>query len=46
MPLAQWISLAVLIFAVGYLIMVYNNLVNLKHAVSKALANIDVLLKQ
>lgn len=29
-----------------YGVMVYNNLVTLKHAVSKAWANIDVLLKQ
>jgi LemA protein len=29
-----------------YGISLYNNLVNVKHAVSKAWANIDVLLKQ
>lgn len=29
-----------------YGIMIYNNLVNLKHAVTKAWSNIDVLLKQ
>ena len=29
-----------------YAIVIYNNLVNLKHAVSKAWSNIDVLLKQ
>ena len=32
--------------AVLYGIVIYNNLVNLKHAVSKAWSNIDVLLKQ
>jgi len=29
-----------------YIVMIYNNLVSLKHNVSKAWANIDVLLKQ
>lgn len=29
-----------------YLVMLYNSLVNVKHNVSKALSNIDVLLKQ
>lgn len=32
--------------AVLYAIVIYNNLVSLKHAVSKAWSNIDVLLKQ
>jgi LemA protein len=31
---------------VAYAVMVYNGLVNLKHGVAKAWANIDVLLKQ
>ena len=31
---------------IGYIILIYNNLVNLKHNVGKAWANIDVLLKQ
>ena len=31
---------------VGLLVFIYNNLVSLKHAVSKAWSNIDVLLKQ
>ncbi|PLY12968.1 MAG: LemA family protein [Sedimenticola sp.] len=30
----------------GYAVMIYNNLVSLKHGVSKAWSNIDVLLKQ
>lgn len=46
MELGQWITLAILVFLVGYMIMIYNNLVGLKHAVTKALANIDVVLKQ
>ena len=29
-----------------YLVMIYNNLIQVKHDVSKAWANIDVLLKQ
>ncbi len=38
--------LTVLILLVVYAIVAYNNLVNLKHNVSKAYANIDILLKQ
>jgi LemA protein len=38
-----WVVLAVLIF---YLINIYNHLVRIKHNVSKAWSNIDVLLKQ
>ena len=38
--------MAVLIVTLVYAIVSYNNLVNLKHAVAKAWANIDVLLKQ
>jgi LemA protein len=42
-----WIVfLAVVAVAVVYGIMLYNGLVNVKHAVTKAWANIDVLLKQ
>jgi LemA protein len=40
------IFLAVLAVIAIYGVMVYNGLVNVKHAVSKAWANIDVLLKQ
>jgi len=40
------ILLAVLAVALAYTILVYNSLVGVKHAVSKAWANIDVLLKQ
>lgn len=39
-----FIGLAVVLLA--YVVMIYNNLVGLKHAVAKAWANIDVLLKQ
>ena len=40
------IFLAVLAVVAVYAVMVYNGLVNVKHAVTKAWANIDVLLKQ
>lgn len=40
------ILLAVLAVAVVYAIMIYNQLVQVKHNVSKAWSNIDVLLKQ
>ena len=40
------VLLAILLVAAIYFIMLYNGLVSLKHNVSKAWANIDVLLKQ
>jgi LemA protein len=40
------VLLAVVAVMVIYGILIYNNLVNLKHNVSRAWANIDVLLKQ
>ena len=40
------VILAIIVVAVVWTVMSYNNLVNLKHAVSKAWSNIDVLLKQ
>ncbi len=40
------ILLGICVVALIYGISLYNNLVSLKHAVSKAWANIDVLLKQ
>src|SRR6187397_3360252 len=40
------IILAVIVVVMVYFIMLYNNLVQVKHNVSKAWANIDVLLKQ
>ena len=46
MELGSIITLAILVVIVGYAIVIYNGLVSLKHAVSKAWSNIDVLLKQ
>jgi LemA protein len=46
MNIATIVILAMGLAMVVWAIMTYNNLVNLKHAVSKAWANIDVLLKQ
>lgn len=46
MSITTFIVLGVIVVALGYAIVLYNNLVSLKHAVSKAWANIDVLLKQ
>jgi len=40
------IVLGVLAAIAAYAIMLYNNLVQVKHNVTKAWANIDVLLKQ
>lgn len=40
------IVLAVLILFVGYGVVIYNNLVALKHRVAQAWANMEVLLKQ
>jgi LemA protein len=40
------IVLAVIVVAIVYLVMLYNHLVQAKHNVTKAWANIDVLLKQ
>ncbi|HNP26653.1 MAG TPA: LemA family protein [Nitrosomonas sp.] len=38
--------LVILCLLIVYLVLIYNNLIRLKHNVSKAWANIDVLLKQ
>ncbi|MCP4993621.1 MAG: LemA family protein [Gammaproteobacteria bacterium] len=46
MDITLFILLGGLLVAVIYGVMIYNNLVSLKHGVSKAWANIDVLLKQ
>ena len=46
MELSTLIILAILIVLVFYTIFIYNGLVSLKHNVSKAWSNIDVLLKQ
>jgi LemA protein len=46
MGVVSIVILAVIVAAVAYLIMIYNNLVQVKNNVAKAWANIDVLLKQ
>jgi len=46
MDMASIIALAVVVLLVFYLINIYNHLVRIKHNVSKAWSNIDVLLKQ
>ena len=46
MGIAAIVLLGVLLVAVVYAVMIYNNLVQVKHNVAKAWANIDVLLKQ
>jgi len=46
MGLGTIITLAVLVAIAVYVITIYNALVQIKHNVSKAWANIDVLLKQ
>jgi LemA protein len=46
MTVSDFIFWGVLAVIVVYIIVIYNNLVSLKHNVSKAWSNIDVLLKQ
>ena len=46
MEITGLILLVVLVVVVVYFIMIYNQLVQVKHNASKAWANIDVLLKQ
>lgn len=46
MGIGTYIFLGVITVIAVYAITIYNNLVNLKHNVSKAWSNIDVLLKQ
>lgn len=46
MELALIITLGILVLLGGYGTVIYNNLVDLKHAVSQAWSNIDVLLRQ
>lgn len=46
MSIALIITLALIGALLLYGVLIYNNLISLKHAVSKAWANIDVLLKQ
>lgn len=46
MSIAGFIFFALTLILSVYLIVIYNRLVSLKHGTSKALSNIDVLLKQ
>lgn len=46
MQISSFIVLGLLAAVVVYGVVIYNNLVSLKHNVSKAWSNIDVLLKQ
>jgi len=46
MEVGTMIIIGVVAFVIVYAIVIYNNLVGLKHAVSQAWSNIDVLLKQ
>ncbi|PHS69029.1 MAG: LemA family protein [Methylophaga sp.] len=46
MDIAGFIFWGLVAVFVVYIVLIYNNLVTLKHNVSKAWANIDVLLKQ
>ncbi len=46
MGISTFIVLGVIAVVAVYAIVIYNNLVTLKHGVSKAWSNIDVLLKQ
>jgi LemA protein len=46
MAIGIFIFLGLIVAIVLYFVMIYNNLVRLKHNVSQAWANIDVLLKQ
>jgi LemA protein len=41
-----FVVIGLIVVIIGYAVVIYNNLVSLKHGVSKAWANIDVLLKQ
>ena len=46
MGISTFIVIGILVLVIGYAVSLYNNLVALKHRVSQAFANIDVLLKQ
>ena len=46
MEISTIMVLVILCLLIVYLVLIYNNLIRLKHNVSKAWANIDVLLKQ
>jgi len=46
MDISTFLVLGAIVLTAIYAVTIYNGLVNLKHAVSKAWSNIDVLLKQ
>jgi len=46
MSVVSFVLLAIVVGLLLYVVMIYNNLVRLKHNVSRAWSNIDVLLKQ
>jgi len=46
MEIGTFVTLGILVVIAFYGIAIYNGLVNLKHGVTKAWANIDVLMKQ
>ena len=46
MEISTLVVLGIIAMAAFYVVTIYNGLVNLKHGVSKAWSNIDVLLKQ
>ena len=46
MDLGFYIFIGIIVTLLVYTIVIYNNLVALKHNVSKSWSNIDVLLKQ
>ncbi len=46
MQIFSFVVIGAIVAILIYGVMIYNNLVRLKHDVSKAWANIDVLLKQ
>ena len=46
MSVTSFVLLAIVVGVLLYVVMIYNNLVRLKHNVSRAWSNIDVLLKQ
>jgi LemA protein len=46
MEIITFVIIGMIVAVLLYGVMIYNNLVSLKHAVSKAWSNIDILLKQ
>ncbi|MGM0676008.1 LemA family protein [Ectothiorhodospira marina] len=46
MDIGGYVMLGIFFLIALYSVLIYNNLVNLKHAVSKSWSNIEVLLKQ